>query len=404
MALFGTKTAKRHRASRLSGIGSSHRTLSRLLAALKDRGVLARLLLVLIAMIALTVVVEGWKSPFRFRRGDRPAHGVLATVQFDRLDRHETERRRRQAEELVPRYFRRQPMQTDSLKGLLKSDFHEVAKAMSADAVASDARKAFGLLVDASDAESVTKRATAESQWQSLKNVITAADEGREQFDDKTRQERLEMLLDQFSKLSSVIEQHGCIDESDISKNNLQPGTRLLLMSENQSTETDIVSVVDVDLRTMLDVGGPIAAQWDALPQLNQIRPQMEQWIRNRVRPTLRYDYQATDEARQVARKSIEEVYETRYPEQVLIRPGQRINDEELELLLDEYRAAESRVPPYVRLIRVSTSFLMIALLAFINGYYLVHNEPKLVRSASRLTTYLTTIIVAVAISRWITG
>lgn len=404
MALFGSKTAKRHRASRLSGIGSSHRTLSRVWTALKDRGVLARLLLVLFAMLVLTMVVEGWKSPFRFRRGDRPAHGVLATVQFDRVDRHETERRRRQAEERVPRYFRRQPMQIDSLKSLLRSDFHEIAKAMSAETVTADVRKAFGLQVDATEADTPARRAAVESQWQSLKNVVTAADEGREQFDDKTRQERLESLLDQFGALAAIIERRGCIDESDITKNNLQPGTRLLLMAEDLSDEADIVSVVDVDLKTMLDAGGPIAAQWDSLMQLNPIRPQMEQWIRNRVRPTLRYDYQATDEARQVARKSIEEVYETRYPEQVLIRPGQRIKDEELELLLDEYRAAESRVPSYVRLIRVSTSFLMIALLAFINGYYLVHNEPKLVRSISRLMTYLATIIIAVAISRWLTG
>ncbi len=404
MALFGQKNARRHRATRLQGIGAPHRTLSRLWAALKDRGVLVRLLLVLVAMLVLTVVVEGWKSPFRFRRGDRPAHGVLATVKFDRVDRHETERRRRQAEEQVPRYYRRLPLQIDSLQGLLRSDFHEIAKATSADTVASEVRNAFALNVDAGEGDSAVRRAAVESQWQSLKNVITAVDEGREQFDDKLRQQRLESLITQFGTLAEVIESRGCIDESDISKNNLQPGTRLLLVSEDLADEAAIVTVVQVDLKTMLEAGGPIAAQWETLPQLNLIRTQMEHWIRNRVRPNLRYDYQATDEARQVARKNIEEVKETRYPEQVLIRPGQRIKDEDLELLWDEYAAAEAGVPTYVRLIRVSTSFLMIALLAFINGYYLVHNEPKLVRSLTRLTTFLATVIIAVAIGRWLTG
>ena len=403
MALFGSKNSRR-RANRVSGIGASHGVLSRLWTALKDRGVIARLLLVLLAMIMLTVVVEGWTSPFRFRRGDRPAHGVLATVQFNRIDRHETERRRRQAEERVPHHFRRQPLQIDILQGRLRSDFFEVSKAMKLDAVADDVRKSFGLVIADSESDKPARLTMIETQWQQLKEVITAAEDGHENFDDRVRQQRLEALSSQLAQLVKAIDERGSINEADISKNNLQPGTRLLLKSDDQSGEEVVVNLVDVELKTMINAGGAIAAQWDMLPQLSLIRPQMEQWVMARVPPTLHYDYQATDEERLKARNSIEQVYETRYPEQVLIRPGQRIKDEDLELLWDEYRAAEQRVPGYLRLIRVGTCFLMIALLAFINGYYLVHNEPKLVRSISRLMTYLATVIIAVAVGRWLTG
>ena len=402
MPLFGPKTQRSHRASRLSAIGASHKTVSRFWAALKDRRVLARLCLVLMAVALLTVVVEGWKNPFRFRYGDRPAHGVLATVDFQRVDRRETERRRDEAESRVPLTFRRQPLPLDQLRNQLKSDFQEVSTAMSINDVAERVRRGFGLYLTRDDVDDPKQQAAVEALFQSLRRALTANDAGSGLLDDQQRLQRREGLLAEFARLAHVIDKRGLIDDDDVEKLGIQAGKRLLLLPENASDEQTIVSMVDVELKSQMEPGGPIAAQWESLPLLSRVRPQMESWLYRRVPATLRFDRPATQEALRAARRNVDEVFDDWYTEQVLMGPGERIRDSDLELLRDEYTAAESRVTVPQRLIRFGSSFLMIALLAVINGYYFVRNELKLVRSFGRLMSYLATVIIAVAIGRWL--
>ena len=74
----------------------------------------------------------------------------------------------------------------------------------------------------------------------------------------------------------------------------------------------------------------------------------------------------------------------------------------DLKLLQDEYEAADAQMPLHLRLIRVLTVVLMISVLAVINGYYLVRNEPRFARSWPRLIIYLLSITAAVAAGRWL--
>lgn len=404
MAFFGQKNPRRYRASRVSEIGASHGILPRLIAALKDRGVLARLSLAIVAVLVLTVIVEGWRSPFRFRIGDRPAHGVLATVDFQRVDRRETGRRRDQAEAQVPLYFRHQHMQRDQITASLRSDFQTVSEVMSANDLPTTLRRSFGLDLSRAEEEDEKQRAASEVRFQQIRNLVLAADANHTRDNEQLRLERTEGLLAEFQRLVAAADESGLIDEDDVSTLKIQPGKRLVLLSESTADQERFVSLSDVELKSLLDLGGNIAVLWPQLPLLNQIRPQMEAWLRRNLPETLRHDRSKTQEARRLARERIEEVYDDWFEDQVLVGPGELIDDELLELLQDEHRAAEAKVPGQWRVLRVVTCILMIGLLFAINGYYLVSNEPKVVRSFGRLTKLLVSVIIAIALGRWLSG
>src|SRR5262245_52575114 len=74
-----------------------------------DRTKLSRIALGLMTVAALTVGVQGWKHAFPFRLNQRPADGVAAIIDFQRINRERTARARDRAAEQVPPLFRHDP-------------------------------------------------------------------------------------------------------------------------------------------------------------------------------------------------------------------------------------------------------------------------------------------------------
>jgi len=84
----------------------------------------------------------------------------------------------------------------------------------------------------------------------------------------------------------------------------------------------------------------------------------------------------------------------------MLVPPGAVLGEEQLDLLWDEYTAAEQLVRMPERLARVGVVAVLMFVLALLNGYYIVRNEPRLARRFSRLSVYLVTVISAAACAR----
>ncbi|MBL8851104.1 MAG: HDIG domain-containing protein, partial [Planctomycetaceae bacterium] len=84
----------------------------------------------------------------------------------------------------------------------------------------------------------------------------------------------------------------------------------------------------------------------------------------------------------------------------MLVQPGDSIDDERLQLLWDEYTAAEQLVGAPERLSRVGVVALLMFVLASINGFYIVRNEPRLAGSIGRLSVYLVSVVAASACAR----
>ena len=88
-------------------------------------------------------------------------------------------------------------------------------------------------------------------------------------------------------------------------------------------------------------------------------------------------------------------------PGDLLVNPGEPITDDELALLEAEYETAEQQVSVSERVLKVAVVFGMLAVLAVLNGFYITRNEPQLVRSISRLTVYLLSIVLAIVLGRY---
>ena len=63
------------------------------------------------------ICLEAWKSPFPYRIGDFADHGIVARVDFRRVDWFKTDRARSDAEAQTPHVFRNDPKSLDSVAG-----------------------------------------------------------------------------------------------------------------------------------------------------------------------------------------------------------------------------------------------------------------------------------------------
>lgn len=398
MLFFGQRN-RRHRRSRASTIKASRGFVARIADRLKDRGIVARIAVCLAAILVMTVVVEGWRVPFERRPGDRIEHGLLATVEFSRIDQDETERLRNQNEERVPLHFQRSPLDITLLSDQLRSDFRTISDAAGPNDLSLELGLFFGLQLSEIHPET-GKPLIDEAEFTDLRELIRATDaaDGASQ---QTRLERVEGLLAEFQRLLGEIDRFGLIDQKDVTAQGIKPDQMLVIVSEEAGSDSP-VSHRDVDLTEMLKPEGRLDAVWDTMPLLRTIRPSIESWLAARLRPTLRYDRQRTLQERQVARNSVNVVREFWFPGQVLVGAGEALGEKELKLLRDEHMAAEQQMPLHLRLIRALTVVLMISVLAVINGYYLVRNEPRFTKSWPRLITYLLSIIAAVSVGRWL--
>jgi putative nucleotidyltransferase with HDIG domain len=398
MALFGQRHPRRPRGTRLA-VGVPHGAVARAVAALRNRSVLGRVLLCLLAVVLLAIVSEAWRTPFPYRVGNRPMHGVQASVDFDRVNRIETDRRRQQAVARVPMHFRRQALQSESLTDKLRADFQVLAETEFLRELPNDIGKRFGLRKDDSKADAHSEAALDNEAFGALRDLILARDLGPDGAVAQTRIERVEGLLAEFQQLLLVIDQAGIIDSRDVERLRITAGMRLQIASRGSSITT-LAGLGDVNLNDMVLPGGRIASVWESIPLLGQVRGSIEHWLQHSVEPTLVYDRNETERARRDARDSVEVVFESWYSGQVLVGPGEVIEADDLELLHDEYLAAESQVPVYQRLIRTATVLLMLLVLSVINGYHLVRQERHIVRSWPRLAVYLLAIVLSTAFAR----
>jgi hypothetical protein len=404
MPLFGHRNQRRHRTSRFA-IETSQGFIPRASAALRDRKVLARLSLVSLAVIVLSIVLEGWTSPFPYRNGDRPDHGILASVDFERINSLETERRRNQAASRVPLHFRSQPLPSKSLRAHLRADFQEILDCDQIETLDPEVAEDFGLIEVPLTAQSSPPESDPTTAFSALRGLLLAVDIAPD-AGGQTRAERVEGLLAEFEKLLDVMGSPGIVSPKDVKRQQIDTGQQIAISDDKPGGRT--YGLLDVDLLAMMKPAGRIAVAWESMPLLSQVRPQIHNWLLAQVEPTLSYDRSRTEEARRDARDKVDVDLEKWFKGQVLVGSGELIDDAQLSLLRDEYAAAQrsyredsSNIFFHLQWIRLGTVVLMLIILAGINGAYLIRSEPQLVRSFARLTVYLTSIIVAVGLARW---
>ena len=382
--------------------------------ALSDRNVLTRLFVCLIAMAALLFAVEAWRTPFTYRLGDYQPHGILAQVPFKRINRFETDRARSLAEDQVPFVFRLDTIAPKRLLNSFRADLEEVAKAETLESVRSSTRSAFGW---GSDTERPTDNMPPEMPEQEFKKLRAALFTGRamdpmasEEFiarpDDMT--DRLIQLNEEAEKFLEPLQRYGIVDPFELSRNKIRAEHRLAIsksphdLPARDAAFKDAVAPSEVLLVSLLQGDGTLGKSWPQFPQLAVIQGPFERWLtaNHNLLVSLRFDPLLTQTARREARQKVANVTDPYNQGDVLVPPGQRIDEAALDVLRDEYNQVEEEVSARNRSLRIATVFVLIFVLTVLNGYYLVANEPRLAERLTGLAVYLGAIVLAVFLGR----
>lgn len=408
MLFFGPSSFRRQRAARLSALTESS-FWRKVADALSDRNVLLRLLLCLLAMIAMSFAVEAWRTPFTYRLGDRQTHGVLAQVSFKRINKFETDRARAQSEDLVPFQFRLEPSTPRELLISLKVDLETIAYAHNLEAVRSGTRTTFGLWVDGDQPMDDMTSEKQELEFQKFRAAICSVD-----YDNSGNSvpdmphpddmgDRIKPLLEDVEAFLKPLQKLGVVDPFELSRHKIRSEHKLVIVRADDPKSREIVSSSAVLLTNLLRDEELLGKTWSQFPRLLRIRPQLERWLPSNQSSlvSLKFDAVQTQAARREARLRVTPVTDPYNQGDVLVHPGQTVDETSLEVLRDEYDEIEQRgVSLRDRLIRVATVFLLILVLAALNGYYIVNSEPRLIQNLGALSVYLAALVLAAFFGR----
>lgn len=393
MALF---PQKRKRASRTVPLRSASPLKGWLGDTLKDRGLLGRLLMCFLALVAMLCAVQGWKIGFRYRPGDRITLAVTANVDFQILNHLETERKQARAVELVPQIFSHDPKRILGLPSKLRANLGEFLQAESVKSLSAEARSAFRLTASKMSAETPgsVDQEVADSFVSLQRGVRIAAGNTGDQMD---------ALIEEFERLIEQINQTGLALPEDFSRNQISLNQIIRVVPVAPPSQSKDVLPSDVLLTKLLEETGAISRSWPKYQALQILRPHLEHWLLSQVSSasTLSYNNEATLKARREAQANPDNIVHDYYEKGVILAtPGQILDEEALTLLQADYDAVQATIKPVEYVLRAGVVFLMLLLLAVLNGFYLVRNDPRLIKSASRLGLFLGFLVLAVVLGR----
>jgi putative nucleotidyltransferase with HDIG domain len=398
--MFGA-SPKRSRVLRTSAVRGPETPWSRLTERLKDRGTLLRLAMCLLAMFFLLAAVQSWKAPFPYRVGYHASHGIAAKLDFERVDVETTNQMRSRAERDVPLVYRNHPEKLDPLPQQLKAHLGDVAQSMSVDDLSPGVVEAFGLAPlnpTGKERPQLDLFATTDyaGRYAVLKQALAAPEM-------TSTQRKIEDIADEFEKFISPLRRAGVVDLTA----KVREGRRILEGSRVRvvdaatgETVVDDALLSKVQLSQQLNDVGDLGSKWLSFPFLDPIKAPLAYWMMKNVPATLEFDPTADAIARSAAKNAVPEYKQTFLRGDLLVQPGETVDDQQLLLLRDEYAAAEALIAPTERIERTVVVFLLIAMLAVLNGYYILHNEPRLVHSAGRMAVYLVAVTASAALAR----
>ncbi|WP_437226698.1 HD family phosphohydrolase [Planctomicrobium sp. SH661] len=366
----------------------------------QNRSLQLRLSITLMALFLLVVALQSWRAPFPFRQGDYVPHGISAKIPFERIDQEDTERARDRAEDNVAFIFRNNPAPLQSLAEELRAQLGDLAQADSLSKLNTDTLEDFGLTTAGPQNEKAREAAerfgakSPEDRFEKLRAAIVGPDMSM-------AQSRIDEMVEEFRQFIAPLFETGIIDPKDV-RRGITADKTLLIVEENQPDSTGKEALVtQVRLQDLLNEAGQLGRSWARFPSLKKdIQPALSYWLFKRVQPTLRYDQVATKTAISQARENVEIRMERFIEGDTLIRPKKTIDADDLTLLKDEYQAAESEITWGARLTRIGIVFILVLVLAGLNGYYIVWNEPKLATDVGRLVTYLSAIVITAFLGR----
>lgn len=386
------------RKTRTTRIGSlkTESWAARLGGKLSRGDVSLRLAICLVFLIAVVIGIAGWRSPFPHRLGDDAPNGILAQIDFKRVNRRKTELAQLERENKVPPIFRYTAEGAEQLRSLpteLRKQLFEIVTVNEFSELSVETRAAFGWVASGANAAFATPLPEFISAWQQWRDVIGPA---------KTAELKIDEIIGEFTQFFAPLRKSGVLDPNDLTQVDLRPETEISVVSKDGEDQNQTLKVADLLLTEMLKGTGALGSQWKSFTVLKPFQAQLERWLQNRVQPTLKYDDIATSLKKNEEKWNTPEVTDEYKRGGLLVAPGTVLDEEILGILRAQYDAAEKQVPFFERGVRVGTVFALLVVLGVMNGYHLIRNEPRLASNVGRLTVYLAAVTVTTILGRWL--
>ncbi|MDA0833333.1 MAG: HDIG domain-containing protein [Planctomycetota bacterium] len=392
MSLF----PKKQKSTRTVTLKAAPTFRQRLGDTFRDESVILRLATCIVALALMLIAVDAWKSPFMYRLGDHPPHGIVSKTTFRRVNQFETQRLKAEKEKEVAFIFQHDPSLLARLPTEFEDSLREVSRAQSPNELSISNRSAFGLSKDDRQAPGAQEPQAKDIQlvWDKLKASVTNPQ--------GVSDEAIANLISSFEKFIAPLTKAGIADFNELSNNQIKPTDPVKVAGLKNPANAWTGIAREIQLVEQLRDNGSLGQTWLSYPDLLELRPQLVSWLLSREPSTLKYDAAATMTARREARENVGDVLDVFEAGTILVAPGRIIDENILELLNLEYRETEDQIPLYQRYLRVALVTLMFLVLGVMNGYHLYHNQSHLFHSTLRLTLYLSAMLITIGAARWL--
>lgn len=391
MPFFGARRARQTRVFR-----PSRSVWEKIRSSLQDYKVLTLLLVAMLAIISLVLSVRAWSSPFPYREGQVSSAGIQARVDFQIEDLLATRQAKSEAEENARLVFVQDNTVLDNIAAKFKSDLSAIANEKSLSKLPKEVVDAFQLKTEIpSDVEKGTSPST---RFDQVRLAITHSETPVADSVDRMAQE--------FSALLSGAQAVGVLNSDaltvgELSKEEHQPQMPIEIVgTDGRAISYNLLT--DIILADQLLDTGRFGSAWLTLPNLVQIRPAVEAWLKNRMKGQMSFSSNLTEERRREAVNLVEPQYNSFSKGRVLVSPGTLIGKEQLEqldVLTVEHRAHEEHTTFNGRLRRVAGAALLITMMVVLYGVYICRNERHLLQQTGQLVALVVICAAAVLLS-----
>ena len=385
--------AKKSRTSRLVNLKTGS-WAERIGDQLTHGDVSLRLVICLLFLIVLVFAIASWKSPFPHRLGDDAPNGILAQIDFDRVNLRKTDLAQLDRQLRVPKVFRYSPDGPEfrNLPRDLRKHLYDIVTVTSFEGLAADTRAAFGWVGGGVGVPFAPSNPEFEAGWKQLRDALGM----------DTPERKIDEWIGEFSQLTTPLITTGVLDPVEIARQELRLEAEITVISRDDERSRTNYKVAELLLNEMLKSTGNLGGQWKSLSELKPHQALLERWLQNRVLPSLKYDPAATAQRINEERQQTPPVRDVYKRGDVLVAPGSVIDEETLEILRGQYDTIERKVNTYERIIRILTVMALLIVLGVMNGYHVIQNEPRLATNVGRLTVYLAAVTVTTILGRWL--
>jgi putative nucleotidyltransferase with HDIG domain len=334
-----------------------------------------RTTIVALAVIASAWLVYGHGPAFTFRIGQRPTRPVLVNVDsFRHLDPVKTNSERRARAEAVPPLLTNDP-----------APIHEIEEQLVdlVDAIARERQR------EALDHDLTTAWVLDEPTFLDIRAAVDSP-------------ERREELHRQIERAFATFMSNGVLGPDTLPS---EEQSRIKLRIREANVPPSEARLVDRDMilrERIVKPDGPAARQFGQAFNNSQLGAKLFALVSEKVAstPTLNYEEKITKQEREAEFNAVEEAFRDYHRGDVLVRQGETITNEHLNVLRIEHETTLAELGWTDRLRRAGAVLVMVASLFALVGFSLVRSAPRVVSTNGRLFVLCVLIVLTLSAAR----